>query len=93
VAFTLLAGPAGAATAVSGDLDANAALVIDPASSPVDPVISDFDLAGHDSRVAFIQRMPVTKRVSKITLGDFASGTNCSSPASLTPVCGRTQWR
>ena len=74
---------AGAATTVSGDLDTNAPLVIDPAGTPVDPVTNTVDLAGTRT-VAFISRMPVTKAVSQITVGDLASATSCTStPASI----------
>jgi hypothetical protein len=70
---------AGAVTTVSGELDTNAALTIDPAA---DPRTADVDLGSADSRVAFIQRMPVTKTVSTVPLGDFASAPSCTTPAS-----------
>lgn len=68
VCLVLGVSPARAATIVSGDRDTNAPLVIDPsvgasgARTFARPVAGSF---------AFIQRMPVTKRVTRVTLGDL----------------------
>ena len=78
-----MAGPALATTTVSGDLDTNAPLEIDPTAAPVDAQTVDVDLAAYNPTVAFIQRMPVTKVVDRVTLGDFASAPGCGTPAAL----------
>jgi len=56
--------------------------VIDPATDPVDPLTVDLDLSAGSGTVAFVGRMPVTKTVSRVTLGDLASAASCTTPAS-----------
>ena len=80
LALSLLCAEAKATTEVTGERDTNAALTIDPSG---DPLTVEVDLASYDTRVAFIQRMPATRIVSKVTLGDFGSATSCTTPASL----------
>lgn len=67
--------PAEAASTVSGERDSNAPLVIDPSGDPVETSLA-WDTA------AFVQEMPVTKKVSGVTLGDLASGASCATPAT-----------
>jgi hypothetical protein len=66
----LFSSPASAATAVSGATDPNAPLEIDPSTAPNNPRTITRDLAGSPV-VGFIQRMPVTKRVTEVTIGDL----------------------
>lgn len=79
-AFGVLAGPANADTTVSGDRDANAPLVIDPASNPTDPLVVDQLVS--NLTLAFIQRMPVTKVVNEITVGDLGQWSGCATPTT-----------
>ena len=63
---------------MSGDRDANASLLIEPQGPGVRQTISPqgaFD-------AAVVQRMPVTKRVRRVTLGDFGRPADCSSGGS-----------
>jgi hypothetical protein len=69
-----------AGTVVSGDRDSNAPLVIDPASSPTDPYVKEVDLATPQT-LLFVQRMPVTKVVDEVTLGDLGLGSGCATPS------------
>jgi hypothetical protein len=72
---------AAAATVVTGSEDTNAPLAIDPSTTPDDEQTVDVDF-GSMGRLAFIQRMPVTKIVSQVTLGDIGSADSCESPVS-----------
>jgi hypothetical protein len=72
VALFGLAAPAGAVTTVSGDGDSNAPLVIDPSSDPTDALTLEMWLAGGKT-VAFLQRMPVTKVIDEVTIGDIGN--------------------
>jgi hypothetical protein len=74
--------PVGAATTVTGAQEIDAPLFIDPSSDPTDASTSEVSITSARP-VAFVQRMPVTKTVSRITLGDLASGLSCASPAAL----------
>lgn len=68
--------PASAETVVSGDLDSNAPLVIDPTAAPVDPLTRS--TASNTELVMFV-RMPVTKVVDEVALGDFAVPSSCAN--------------
>jgi hypothetical protein len=70
-----LAADVPAATVVSGDRDTNAPLVIDPSTSPTGE--STVQLA--PGPVMFIERMPVTKRVDRVTLGDLSLPPGCAN--------------
>jgi hypothetical protein len=63
---------------VEGDLDTNAPLVIDPSSLPSDPDTIEIPNGGYPM-VGFIQSMPVTKMVDRVTVGDVGRGTGCPS--------------
>ena len=69
------ASSAGAVTEVSGHLDTNAPLEIAPAD---DPLVADLDVAG-SRPVAFIQKMPVTKKIQKVTIGDLGRADRCTT--------------
>ena len=71
------AGGASAGTVVTGDQDANAPLVIDPSTNPADPYIRETSSA--TETVVFIQRMPVTKAINRVTLGNLGLGSGCAS--------------
>jgi hypothetical protein len=68
-----------ATTEVSGDRDANAPLIIDPETAPTDPLTREISLNGGPS-VMFIQKMPVTKIVNEITIGDIGQAAGCTTP-------------
>lgn len=77
LAALIFAPVVGAETVVSGNRDSNAPLIIDPSSDPDDPLVT-----GNPSSsqlVMFVQRMPVTKVVNRVTVGDLALGPGCSS--------------
>lgn len=79
----LLVGPsgtAGAATTTSGEDDTTTPLVIDPSSDPTGAVTTE--RTGY-ARVAYIVKMPVTKRVVRVTLGNFARGSSCAVNTGL----------
>jgi hypothetical protein len=81
LAVALAAGavPAIAADPSSGESDTNIPLVINPQGTPTTHALS---LAA-PRRAFFIQRMPSTKTIQRVTLGDFARGANCTSDANL----------
>jgi hypothetical protein len=62
---------------VSGDEDSNAPLIIDPSTDPTDPLV--VTSAGNFQTAMFVQRMPVTKVVTQITLGDLFLGPGCAT--------------
>lgn len=66
-----------AATTVTGDRDTNAPLVIDPSTNPTDAFTKQTSMASET--VLFIQRMPVTKTINKVTLGDFGLAAGCAT--------------
>lgn len=68
-----------AETSVSGDRDSNAPLVLDPSADPTDPFTKEFALTS--ATVKFIQRMPVTKVVDEITIGDIGQAASCTTPS------------
>jgi hypothetical protein len=70
-----LAADVPAATVVSGDRDTNAPLVIDPSTSPTGESTVQLSLGP----VMFIERMPVTKRVDRVTLGDLSLPPGCAN--------------
>ena len=73
-------GAARASTTVSGGTDPHVPLEIRP---DTDPRVSELDLGGGDVDPAFIQRMPATKTVTKVTLGDFARADGCRADARV----------
>jgi len=77
LAIAAMAPSAAAATEVSGDRDSNAPLVIDPSSTPTDPLT--LQATGPIHTVFFIQRMPVTKTINSVTIGDLGLGAGCVS--------------
>jgi hypothetical protein len=79
------AGAASAVTVVSGKDDANQALEIDPSTTPTNPQVHQIVAASNHRALMFVQRMPVTKVVSEVTIGDLARGPDCvNNNASLT---------
>lgn len=77
-----VAPPAHASTAIEGDLDANAPLVIDPSTTPSDPQTAEIKHGGYPT-VGFLQSMPATRMVSRVTIGDVGRGTGCPSPTGV----------
>jgi len=71
-----------AATVVSGDLDTNAPLELDPGPNGTDPLTAPL-LMSASPEVVRIQRMPVTKRIQRVTIGDVARGAACTSNPQL----------
>jgi hypothetical protein len=77
-----LPGPSAfATTVVTGNVDTNAPLVLDPTGTPNDAETIDVDF-GTVVNLSFIQRMPVTKVISQVTMGDLGSAGSCSVPVS-----------
>ncbi|HMJ03034.1 MAG TPA: hypothetical protein VK506_08825, partial [Conexibacter sp.] len=73
----LLAGLAGAeGTVVSGESEPEASLVVEPSSDPV--VSSSVDLVA-GTRVFFIEAMPKSTTVRRITIGDLARASECTT--------------
>ena len=68
---------AGASTIITGDRDSSLSLEIVPASDPITTQVT----ASSGLTVAFIQRMPVTKTVRRVTLGDLSVGSGCGATA------------
>lgn len=64
-----------AATAVRVEPWASTPLVIDPTTSP-GAISSQISLG---QAVAFIQKMPYTKTITKVTLGDFGQASGCAT--------------
>ena len=71
VAAVFVAAPASAATVVTGADTASGPLVIAPDSGPRDDT--------NFGKLFFIQKMPVTKTVNRVTLGDIALSTSCTA--------------
>ncbi|HEX7289918.1 MAG TPA: hypothetical protein VF250_02215 [Conexibacter sp.] len=71
----LVAGVAHASTEVTGTSGAGVPLTIDPDSEPI--VSDDVDLAA-GTRVFFVESMPKSMTVRRVTLGDFARASGCS---------------
>ena len=84
VALGLAGAPqAVATTAVSGAGDASSPLLIDPRTSPSDALQLRLNV-GSPAPVAFIERMPVTKTIEDVSLGDFqADPGDCANPMQL----------
>jgi hypothetical protein len=81
-ALLCFAPTAQSSTVVSGERDTNAPFVIDPSSDPTGPVETEqMDLGVRT--VAFIRRMPVTKIIQRVTIGDLASDPSCATPAAV----------
>jgi len=76
VVFLFGAGSVTADTDVSGHRDTAPPLIVDPSSSPSDATTVTRPVPSM-SRVGFIQRMPVGKRVNRVTLGDFGRADGC----------------
>jgi hypothetical protein len=72
------AAPAQASTVVTGALDSNAPLEIVPSA---DPFTAALDTWSSSKQVAYIQEMPVSKTITSVTLGDFASDPSCTTEA------------
>lgn len=78
------AGSAHAATAVSGDRDSGSPLVVDPSG---DAFSFERPFSGsYDNTVARIAKMPVTKTVNRITIGDLGLADRCTTPANVNLV-------
>jgi hypothetical protein len=75
---------AGAVTTVSGDTDSNMPLVIDPSSDPDDPLTTTIEI--NATEVMFIQKMPVTKIINEVTLGDLAVAPGCSASTATAKI-------
>jgi len=84
VVLWLAAVPAGAVTVVSGEDDSNTPLVIDPSTQPSGA--STTTSTPGSQELMFIQRMPVTKVVDEVTLGDLAVGPGCSATTASAKV-------
>ena len=84
VALGLAGAPqAVARTAVSGAGDSSSPLLIDPRTSPSDALQLRLNV-GSPAPVAFIERMPVTKTIEDVSLGDFqADPGDCANPMQL----------
>ena len=80
--LTLGVATASANTVIHGDVDTNAPLVIDPSSSPSDPQTLEIQHGGSPT-VGFVQSMPVTKSVSRVTIGDIGRGAGCPSSTGV----------
>jgi hypothetical protein len=78
VIFACIGTPADAATTVTGDQEVSPPLVIDPDSGS-EPLTFERDLAG-GGQLMFIQKMPLTKRIRTVTLGDLGWGSSCTTP-------------
>lgn len=83
LALSLPPVAAHAVTDVSGEMDSNAPLIIDPSTDPVSPLSTTGPASG---TVMVVQRMPVTKIVDEVTLGDLAVGPGCSSGTASAKV-------
>lgn len=82
----LVLGPSGVAaaeTTVSGERDTNAPLVIDPSSDPTDPLTTSLSYMPGLPQLIRIQRMPVTKTIQQVTIGDLSRGDTCTSNPKL----------
>jgi hypothetical protein len=71
----IAAAPSRADTTVTGHQDLGDPLVISPSSEPFDAPLR---LSAAPLAVAFIQKMPVSKRIDEVTVGEFARGAGCS---------------
>jgi hypothetical protein len=80
LATVLLGGssPAQASTGVTGDQDTDAPLVIDPHTDP-----DTANVPSWWTTVAYIERMPVSKRISQVTIGDLARYESCDGGANF----------
>lgn len=66
-----------ATTTVSGDRDTNAPLVIDPSTDPADLHVEVIYTGGGGHLMMLIHRVPVTKRINRVTLGGVARPAEC----------------
>ncbi len=81
VAAGLWPSVASGETVVSGSAPGSVApLVISPSD---DPVVERLDLGGGPADVFFVQRMPATKVVTTVSVGDFARDPACEQAAPL----------
>jgi len=74
----LSAQAAHAGTVVQGADRSDAPLLIDPATFPADPFVATVD-ASSSLYTALIGRMPVSKTVNRVTVGDLAPAASCGS--------------
>lgn len=72
-----------AVTVVTGDRDTNAPLVVDPSSDPSGALETERISLPGIPPLAFIRKMPVTKIIERVTLGDLASDPSCTVPAKV----------
>lgn len=82
VAALSMSSSATATTAVSGAWDTNAPLVIDPSTSPTDPLTT----TQLSQNVMFIQSMPSTKVINQVTIGDLAVASGCSTGTAYVQI-------
>jgi hypothetical protein len=84
VASVLLAAPpAMATTDVTGLGDSTSPLVINPKTLPTDALALRLDV-GSAPTVAYIEKMPVTKTIKQVSIGDFAADQgDCSNPMQV----------
>lgn len=75
---------AAATTVVAGDEGSNAPLVIDPSTDPTDPLATT--ATPRTQFVMFIQKMPVTKVINQITIGDVAVGPGCAASTATAKI-------
>src|SRR4051812_23559432 len=76
----VFASSASAVTIITyGDQDSP--LIIDPSSNPTDAFDGSYVATGRAA--AFIQFMPVTKRITRVTLGDLGKGAGCGSTPAV----------
>jgi hypothetical protein len=77
-AYSVVVAPARAAD-VSGAPDAASPLVVSPTQDPLEASYVELSL---NPRVAYVQRMPATRIVERIVIGDFRRGQDCSTDAT-----------
>ncbi|MDP8909202.1 MAG: DUF6531 domain-containing protein [Chloroflexota bacterium] len=82
VGWLALGSVAVAQPVVLGATVSDAPLSIDASTGGAGSAVSEIDMAT-GPRVAFIERMPVTKRVTRVRLGKFASAASCTTPATV----------
>ena len=82
-------GSAAAETVVSGASDHDSPLVIDPTQEPAEARVEQV-LTYHGQTVMFIENMPTTKLVTRITLGDLAQESECKGAAVYSLVVGES---
>jgi hypothetical protein len=71
-----------ATTQVSGNVDTNSPLVIDPTADSGSALTTQLDVSGAVP-VMFIQKMPTTKIVSQVAIGNFTADPSCTAGTTL----------